>query len=365
MKQYFSILVLLSLSGCFGKKAPELVSPIVAPITEAVFAPGQLEARNQFTLTAISEGYLRKSLVQEGDLVKERQILFVQDNTNAVIQQRSTAQNMRISQKNAADDSPVLLQLNAQLQSAQQKRGLDEIQLQRMKRLYATRSVSKVELDNAQLSYDNSENTVRSIRENIAATKLSLEQALISSKSQYETAVSNASYFNLKSTGNFKVYKILKKEGDMLKKGDPIALLGESEKLVVSLNVDESSISKVRRGQMVLVEMNTEKEKAYQAVISKIYPYFDENTQSFIVEATFSQPTTGVIAGTLIQANIIIGKKEKALLIPRSSLNGNGQVMLATEKKFLPHKIKTGIVSSEWVEVKDGLTVDDRIQLQY
>jgi multidrug efflux pump subunit AcrA (membrane-fusion protein) len=111
----------------------------------------------------------------------------------------------------------------------------------------------------------------------------------------------------------------------------------------------------------VLVELNTEKNKTYEAYISKIYPHFNETTQSYKVEARFLQQQASLISGTQLQANIIADKKDKALLIPRDYLFTAGTVLMRDGKKIDTVKIVTGIVSDEWVEVLSGLTTTDKI----
>jgi HlyD family secretion protein len=348
------------LSSCRNKKK-EMVSPILSPITEAVFAPGHVEAAHQFTLTALNDGYISQVLVQEGDNIAIGQTLFAQDNTTASIQQVAATENLDIAEKQAASNSAVLQQLQAQLSSANQKLQNDKNQMERMQRLYTTNSVAKVELDNAELSYNNSVNNVSAIQQNIEATKLSLQQAVINSRSQQQTASANTSYFDIKSPGNYKVFALLKKKGELVRKGEAVAILGEAKDLIIQLTIDEASIAKIKLQQKVLVELNTEKGKTYTASVSKIYPVFDAALQAYKIEAVFDGAMPQIINGTLLQANIIVVKKDRALLIPRSCLGADGKVLLHHDKRTDTVAIQTGIISNEWVEVLNGLTTNDKI----
>lgn len=348
------------LFSCKERKE-EIVMPIFSPITEAVFAPGHIETKDQFTLTATSDGYIKELRIKEGDSTHSGQILIVQDYTVAAVQQQMATENLHITQQQAAPNSPVLNQLLAQLNAANQKLEVDKAQLERMQRLYATNSVSKVDIDNAGLSYDNTLSQISVIRQNIEATKLNLEQSVVNSKGQLATAVANRSYYNISSPGNYKVYSLLKKKGDFVRKGEAVAIMGNSDTFKVVMNIDEVSISKIRAHQVVLIELNTEKGKTYTAKISRILPSFDINSQSYTAEAIFDTVPTDIINGTLLQANIIVAKKGKAMLIPRVCLSADEKVFVKRKGKTDTLSIQAGIISNEWVEVLSGIHINDKI----
>lgn len=357
------IIIALFSSSC-KKKETIIVSPIIAPITEAVFAPGHIEAVGQFTLTALNDGYITQVPVQEGDAVSTGQILFAQDYTTAAIQEEAATENLQIAKQQASSNSAVLQQLQAQLKAAGQKLNNDKVQLERMQRLYTTHSVAKVDLDNAQLSFDNSTSNVAAIQQEIEATKLNLQQTLINSRSQQQTAVASSSYYQIKSPGNYKVYSLLKKKGELVRRGEAVAVLGNTSAMAIMLTIDETSIAKIRLRQKVLVELNTEKGKTYTAGVFKIYPAFDAATQAYKVEAVFDNAPQ-LINGTLLQANIIVAHKDNAMLIPRGCLTPDGKVWIQKDKKTDTIAIQTGIVSNDWVEVLNGVAVTDKIIKSY
>jgi multidrug efflux pump subunit AcrA (membrane-fusion protein) len=354
------ILLFVTIFTACKKKAAQ-TSPHIASITEAIFASGHIEPKDQFVLTAFSEGYLQKEWVRENDRVSEGQLLFTLDNTTASIEQNAAARNLQLAIQNASENSPARLQLQAELAAAKERLQGDSLQYVRLKRLYETNTVSKVELENAELAYKNSVNAVKSINENIQSTDITLQQNLINSQSQYQTSSAGQKYFLLRSTGNCRVYRVLKHEGELTRKGEAVALLGHPDSLLLVLMVDETGIRKVKEGQQALVELNTHQGQTFPATISRIYPYFDEETQSYKVEATFDKQPSGIIAGTLIQANIVVATNSKAMLIPRSFLTPDEKVILDRDGKPDTTAIKVGILSTEWVEVVEGLTVQDKI----
>lgn len=362
------ILILLLVASAFfvscSKKKAETIMPKYAPVTEAVFAPGHIESTGQFTLTALNDGYITDVPVTEGDSVTTGQVILKQDNATAAIAQSAANENLQIAQQQATANSAALQEIAAQLSSANQKLQTNKQQRDRMQRLYDSKSVAKVDFDNAQLAYDTALNDVVAIQKNIENTRLSLKQALVDRKSQERTAAANNAYYNIKSPGNYKVYSLLKRKGDLVKKGEAVAVLGNTT-LQVVLDIDEASIAKIKRNQVVLVELNTEKGTTYNATLSKIYPAFDDASQSYKVEARFSKIQPQIINGTLLQANIIVAKKSRALLIPRSSLSPDGKVLVKRDKKTDTIAVQTGIIATDWVEVLKGISTTDEIIKTY
>jgi len=356
---YFIVAMAFWLSGC--KQRQEIVSPAMAPVTEAVFASGHIEPVRQFLLDAMNDGYIVEKRVEENAVVRPGQLLFVQDSINPGIQQTRTMENLQIARKNAADSSSVMKQLYAQARTARQKLITDSVQLTRMVKLYQTHSVSKMDLDNARFSFNASSNALNAAEDNIRSTRLNLQQSLINAEKDYQNAVASRNYYNLVSPGTYRIYEIYKKEGELIRKGDAVAMLGHPDSMLVVMNIDESSIAKIRLGQVVLVELNTEKGKTYRAFVSKIYPHFDDPSQSYKVEAIFRDIPLNLIAGTLLQANIIICTKAKVMLIPRTCLSPDNKVIVIRNHKNDTIPVIIGIVSNDWAEVLGGVTLNDRL----
>jgi len=49
--------------------------------------------------------------------------------------------------------------------------------------------------------------------------------------------------------------------------------MGSKDSLLAVMNVDEIGIDKIKENQQVLIELNTEKGKAYKAIVKKFIPF--------------------------------------------------------------------------------------------
>lgn len=354
--------LIASISSC--KPKYDSASPKMGPVTEAVFASGSIEPVDAYILTSLSDGFIVKAYVTENDLVHDGQVLFKLDNRQQHVQVNLAETNLQYARINAASNAPNLLQIKAQIDAARAKLYTDSVTLGRYQHLYATNSVSKQDYDNARLNYQSSLSNYRAQLASYKAAQDKAQQDYQTSQLQVQNAEAGNQYYNLTAIGNGRVYQIFKKEGELVRKGDQVAQLGNPDSIVVKLDVDEGSIDKIKLGQQALVELNTQKGKTYEARISKIYPHFDENTQSYKVEAKFVQDVPGLIAGTQLQANIITNRKDNAMLIPHSYLLKDNKVLKKDGKKADTVTIQPGIISDEWVEVLSGLNMNDKILKQ-
>lgn len=356
---YTALFALLTTAAC--KPKYDETSPKMAPVTEAVFASGIIEPKDAYMVTSLSDGFIMHSYVVENDIVKEGQELFRLDNRQQNTQVNIAATNEKFAQINAANGSPALLQIKAQIDAARAKLQTDSVNLSRYEHLYTTNSVSKQDLDNARLSYETSLSNYKATIANYKATENKVMQDLSVTRSQLQNAIAGNQYFDLVAAGPGKVYQIFKKDGDLVRRGDQVAQIGNPDSIVINLDVDESSISKVKLDQQVLVELNTEKNKTYDARVTKIYPHFNESSQSYKVEARFLKEMPGLISGTQLQANIITQKKDNAMLIPHVYVMPGNKVLVKKDNKIDTAVITTGITSDEWIEVLSGLTTSDKI----
>jgi len=356
---YIGASAILLAASC--KPKLEEASPKTGPVTEAVFASGSIEPKDAYTLTSLSDGFIVKSYVSENDLVSDKQLLFRLDNRQQNTQVQIAQTNVEYARMNASASSPALLQIKAQLDAARLKMQTDSMTLARYERLYNTRSVSRQDLDNATLNYQSSSSSYTALQENYRATSDRVRQDLSNTESMLQNARAGNQYYDLVAMGAGKVYQVFKKQGDLVRKGDKVAQIGNPDSIIIYLDIDEGSIGKIQVGQQVLVELNTGKGKTLEARISKIYPHFNESSQSYKVEAKLLKDEPGIISGTQLQANIITNRKENALLIPHVYVATGNKVMVKHGDKVDTAVITTGIVSDEWIEVLSGLSATDKI----
>ena len=352
-----SLFLLLTLSTLVSCGTKEEGKPVVQDIKELVFASGELEWDNSYNLTAQTDGILVNATFDVGNKVTENQIIASIDNKTNENNTASAKDLVVISKENLTDNAPALQQLQQNIKFAESKYQQDKTQAERYKRLYNSQSIAKVEYENIQLAAENSLSQLNALKKQYQQVLQQSKQNYINTENQLKNNQVVLGYNKLVVPQKGTIIKKLKFSGDYVKKGDVIAVIADENKVEGVLNVDENSIGKVKIGQTVFVQLNTNKNEVYNAKISEILAAFDEQTQSFICKVIFDKPLNTSLYGTQLEANILVGEKKNALLIPRNFLGFGNKVMVKGKDEAII--VKTGIVSTEYVEILDGITKED------
>lgn len=393
-------------------------------IIDAVFASGYVAFDDEYAVTANTEGFILQSHIKEGDSVKKGATLFQLSNDVQALQALNANTNYQEALSNANDNAPKIQQLvsqiaqakmamaldkknyemydeginqpkiaqvNQQLMQAKQSLDLDKKNYERYENLLKTNAVAKVEYDKVKLQYENSQHNVAILEKNLAEkstlTKMDLDKARLqyensqtnvaileksladmkrnlnlgvkNSKNQVEIQQQYTGDYSLFSTLTGTVLTIQKQTGELARKGEVLAKIGGGA-LVTKLYIAEEDINKIKLGQKVMLNLNTEKNKPYEAVVAKIYPAFNEKEQSFIIEVTFTEELPNLRSGTQVQANIIIEERKEVLVIPKKYLLKEDKVQLENKEE---KAVKIGMRSGEWVEILDGVDFNTTIVL--
>jgi multidrug efflux pump subunit AcrA (membrane-fusion protein) len=353
------ILSIIISSTLFSCTKQEGTKPVIQDIKELVFASGSLEWKNSYNLTAQTDGVLSNINFEVGDSVKKGNILAKIDNPTNLVNTETAKEQLSINLKNLTSNSPALQQVQQNITFAESKYKQDKLQADRYERLYKTQSVAKSEFENYQIAAENSLSNLNALKSNYAQLQQQATQSYITTKGQLKANEVAQQYNNIVVPQNGNVIEKLKTNGDYVKKGDVIATIADAKKIQAVLNVDETSIGKVKLGQAVFVKLNTNPTKIYNATISEILPAFDEASQSFICKAVFDEPLNIAFYGTQLEANIFTNEKKNALLIPRNLMDFGNRVNVKGKDQYVI--IKTGIISSDYVEVLEGISKDDVI----
>lgn len=349
LKHMTPVILIILLMSCNRKNA---ITPQEVSLVDVVYASGSLVPANEYQLTAMIEGYVGEIKKKEGDSVSTGETIIRIESPGHQARLEASATAYQQAKQNLDPQSPYLSSLQASIVAAKERLRNDSIQTQRFASLTSSNAISQAQYDDAYLAYVNAEaeyyRQVNNYENAVADLNVQMENA----KANWIQAREDASQLTLHSGINGKVYNIFKKEGELVKRGETLAMLGSGDNLVIELQVAEEDIARIKIGQEVLVELNTEKEKVYQATVSQIYPAFNTTAQIFQVDATFIEEPVVAFSNTQLEANILIEKHENVLAIPPVYLTEGRKVKLANGTF---QAVTVGIITPEWVEIKEGI----------
>jgi HlyD family secretion protein len=149
----------------------------------------------------------------------------------------------------------------------------------------------------------------------------------------------------------------------------PGALVGPTSPIVVlippalevAVNVDETQLGKVSKGQTVALQVPAYPGESFAGTVTAIAPGVDTKTRTTSVRIQPKDDIGRLRTGMLAQVSIITGAQTNALLVPREAVLGaptpNGQATVVTldggraERKT----VRLGLVNDQVVEISSGL----------
>jgi membrane fusion protein, macrolide-specific efflux system len=351
----FSIVWICTLQSC---KNNETTSPKKISTVEAVFASGYMEQEQTYNLSANADGVLIALSIKEGVSVGNNvRIATIQNDVQS--NQVADAQVVyEDANRSTSSNSSELQSLTVQIAQAKKQLSFDQENYQRYKDLYTQKSVSRLEFEKFELQYNASQHNLKSLQENYKDLQTNLELNLKRNRIQLNTQKDKLNDYFVYTNHQGIVSKVLKKEGELVRKGEIIAQV-VSGKFIAKLFVAEDDIVKVNVGQKVSLNINTYPNEVFIATVTKIYPSFDEGEQSYTVEANFDKFPPKMFNETQLQANIQIGKRKSVLVVPSEYIVKGKFVKLKNGEE---KSVSIGSRTNEWTEIVTGLSEKDVIQ---
>jgi RND family efflux transporter MFP subunit len=338
-----------------GKKQ-ETSLPSLGPITESIYASGVLKTADQYQAYVTVNGIISQILVKEGDSVHIGSPLVSITNET----QRFAAENASLAANfnDFSANSGKLDEAKLVIESAKNKFKLDSALYFRQKNLWEQQIGTKVDLEIKELAFQTSKSNYLSAIQRFRDLKRSLAFNSSQAKKNLQISANQAQDFILRSKTNGIVYSILKSMGEIVSPQSPIAVIGNYQDFVLEMQVDENDILRVQNGQKVIVTLDSYKNQAFEARVSKISEIMNERSKTFLVEATFTKAPPKLFPNITFEANILLNKKENVLLIPRNYLKQDSIVTLASGEERI---VKVGLKDFQKAEILSGLKVSDEI----
>ncbi len=213
----------------------------------------------------------------------------------------------------------------------------------RMNRLYQEGAVSKQEFENAQ-------------------TQLAIaNETYTSAKDAYNNCIVTSPIDGYVTSVNRTV-------GDMSGGAMPAVTIADVSSLTIDVNVAESVVAKIKEGDIVSFKVGTLGDKTYQGKVEAISPAPVSKGVTYPVKIKVLDETGEVKAGMFAEINIKSVEKSKALVVPTSAVvikKGETKVAVLGKNNKVKFKVvKTGIDADKYMEIKEGLTLGEKVIVQ-
>ncbi len=350
------LLFILLISSC--SKPKEFVKATYKPITISAYASGIIKSGEQYEAYSSDNGILEKIFITEGDTVSKGDILFQIDNRTSRLNSENAKLALELSRQNSSSQSNRIKEIQMLVTQAKDKLALDSTLYLRQKNLWSQNIGTKVEFEQKELAYKNSKSNYLSVVAKLENIKLQSDTEYKQAQNNLKISKQREGNFAVKSEVDGVVYSILKERGEFVSSQTPIAIVGKNSSFFIELQVDEFDIVKIAKGQALFITMDSYKNQVFEAKVVKIYPIMNEKTRTFRVDASFTKAPSVLFPNLTVEANIVLTKKDKAMVLPRKYvLNDSIVKTVKGEQK----NVTTGLMNYEYIEILSGMDTTTEI----
>lgn len=343
------LLVILLLSAC--KDSSTSTKASYQDMTESIYASLIILPKDFYEVQTERSGVIETIYITEGDSVFEGQILAALRFENSELNLDKAKLNLDLNQSKLQGSSTLLASLKDEIQLAIQQASLDSINFIRQNELWSQNIGSLTDLENKKLKYQLSQNQVLALQKKYNQSKLELESAYLQSKNQLASAQVELNNYLIYSQINGQVYSLNKKEGEAVSPQEIFAQIGRKNDFIIELAIDEVDITKISNGQKIIILLDAYENTVFDAIVTKIYPLKNAQTQTFKVEASFVKTPPKLYSGLSGEANIIIAEKTQVLTLPLEYLIDEKQVK--TENGIVD--VEIGLKNLEFAQILAGI----------
>ncbi len=158
-------------------------------------------------------------------------------------------------------------------------------------------------------------------------------------------------------------------ESNTFNDGTTIATIADMNEMIFEGKVDESEVGKIREGMELILTIGAIENEKFTARLERISPKGVEENGAIQFEIRAAvEPRAGqfIRAGYSANADIVLEKKENVLAVNESLVKFEGDSAFVevetTPQTFEKRTIKTGLSDGIVVEVREGLSKEDKIK---
>lgn len=237
----------------------------------------------------------------------------------------------------------------------------------RQKTLFDKGVISANDFDVAQTAYKQAQQNYRAAQQNVEIIKTGTSKS-----------TANLAQTMIRSTVTGMVLDVPVKAGNQViesnnfNEGTTIASLADVGNMIFEGKLDESEVGKIKLNLPLEITVGAIENKKFNAVLDYIAPKGTEENGAvqFPIKGTLNnKDNTFIRAGLSANASIILEKAEKVLAIKESLIQFDEKTKKSfveietSNQKFEKRTITLGVSDGIYVEIKSGISKDDKIKV--
>lgn len=280
-------------------------------IAAFISSTANLVAENQVRMLSEVEGRVAKLFVEEGDFVRQGQVLATL----------------------ARDDEEINLK-KAELKETNAKLAFD-----RGEDLMRKELISREDFDKSQMDFEIAE-------QEMAEARWMLEKTTI--RAPFSGQISER----------------LIQVGQNVRPSDELFQLTDLDPLVARIFLPERDVIGLEHGAPVRIALNAEAEAKFDGQIRRISPVVDTATGTIKVTIEAIKPPASVRPGSFVTIDIVRETRADAILVPREAVLRELQsahIFLVEDGVAKKRAVELGLEEGDWVQAMTGVSPGDRV----
>lgn len=340
----------------------ETEKPVMGSVVKKTVATGSIVPKEEVLIKPNISGIIDEIFVEAGQTIKAGDLIAkvkVVPNVSSL----NSAQNNITSVRTQVE--------TARLAFANQKSMYD-----RQKALFEKGVISANEFDNAQLAYDQAQQSLKQQEVGLRAANQNYDIVRTGTTS----GMGSSANTEIRATVSGMVLDVPVKTGNQVieannfNDGTTIATLADVDKMIFEGKVDESEVGKIKEGLPLEITVGAIQEKIFDAELDYIAPkgISENGAIQFEIKGTMKNldtTKTFIRAGLSANASIILAKAENVLTIKEALVQYDPKTqkpfveVLVGEQNFERRDVELGVSDGIDVEVKSGVSKDDSIKV--
>ncbi len=314
----------------FGAASVKVFEVKKQKISEKLHYTGVIEALKNVNITPDVGGKIAKIHVEEGERVREGQLLAELD-TRAI--------RLQLEQAKAA-----LAVAEANHKDAQRN-------MERMERLKSEKAVSDQQYEKIKLAYEAAEAQLQQARAALNLAQHSLDVSLM-----------KAPFSGVVASKNAEVGDVINPMMGGFSASSGVLTLMDFSRVKIEVDVPHRDIVRIKKGQPAQLLVTVFPDKAFQGRVAIVNLTADPLTKKFKVEVRINNSDFVLRPNTFGEVTLEVSTHEDALVIPQKSILESKYVFLVgANNQAQRREVTLGLQNADLVEILNGLKEGDLV----
>lgn len=301
-------------------------------ISEKLSNTGLIHAWKEITIIPDIGGKIDTILVEEGDMVKQGQLLAELDTRAFRLQLGQADAGVAVAEANYRDA----------------RRNLD-----RMEHLNTESAVSEQQYEKIKLLFEAAE-----------AQLLQAKAMLDLAKHNVEVSRMRAPFSGVVASKNAEVGDVINPMMGGFFPSEGILTLMDYSRIKIEIEVTQRDAARIEKGQTAYVEVDAYPGKIFSGHVSLVNQTADPQSKKFAVVVELENQELMLKPNTFGDVTFVVGVQTNALVVPPKAVLENGFVFIVQGESVKKISVTLGFKNQDFVEVTSGLREGDLVIIE-